>query len=95
MPHVLSHLMQHRQHGYVGLASAGGGTHQQVLVAVQCCGVDAALDAVQGPATCKKKVLRSWPLVNRCVIRAVRRGIYWGKGGGGLGGDSRAVGHSS
>ena len=85
MPHVLSHLMQHRQHGYVGLASAGGGTHQQVLVAVQCCGVDAALDAVQGPATCKKKVLRSWPLVNRCVICAGQERDLLGEGGWGIG----------
>ena len=59
VPHVLPHLMQHGKHGNVGLASAGGGTHQQVLVAVECCGVDAALNAVQGPAACKKKVL--WP----------------------------------
>ncbi len=42
--------MQHCQHGYVGLASPSGSADQQVLVAVERCWVDAALDAVQCPA---------------------------------------------
>ena len=42
--------MQHCQHGYVGLASPSRSADQQVLVAVECCWVDAALDAVQCPA---------------------------------------------
>ena len=50
MPHVLPHLMQHCQHGNVGLAGASGGADQHVLVAVERCGVDAALNAVQCPA---------------------------------------------
>ena len=50
MPHVLPDLMQHCQHGNVGFAGSSGSTHQQVLVAVEGCWIDAALYAVQGPA---------------------------------------------
>ena len=49
MPHVLPNLMQHCQHGNVGFACASGCAYQQILVAVERCGVDAALDAVQCP----------------------------------------------
>ena len=48
--HVSANLMQHGQHGNVCLAGAGGGANQDVLVAAQRRGVDAALDAVQLPA---------------------------------------------
>ena len=74
MPHVLPHLMQHRKHGNVGLAGAGGGTHKQVLVAVERCGVDAALNAVQGPATSKKRVMRLQLFANGSLISTSQQG---------------------
>lgn len=97
VPHVLPHLMQHGKHGNVGLASPGGGTHQQVLVAVECCGVDAALNAVQGPAACKKQVLWRQLLVNECLLYtnqqangACNDDYVWGWGGaGGRGGGGK------
>ena len=50
LPHVGAELAQHRDHGNVGLAGAGGRAHEQVLVAAEGGWVDAALDAVQLPA---------------------------------------------
>ena len=50
LPHVGADLAQHRDHGNVGLAGAGGCAHEQVLVAAKGGWVDAALDAVQLPA---------------------------------------------
>lgn len=48
--HVGGNLAQDGNHGDVGLAGARGRTHQDVLVAVEGRAVNAALDAVQGPA---------------------------------------------
>mmetsp|Transcript_6096 Transcript_6096/g.18586 ORF Transcript_6096/g.18586 Transcript_6096/m.18586 type:complete len:495 (+) Transcript_6096:2793-4277(+) len=45
--HVLRQLAQHCAHGHVGLAGAGGRTHQQVLVAVEGRLPHLALHAVQ------------------------------------------------
>ena len=45
-----AHLAQYGHHGNVGLAGAGGGADEQVLVAPERRAVDAALDAVERPA---------------------------------------------
>ena len=51
-----AHLVQHGDHGNVGLASASGRADQQVLVAVEGGGEDAALNAVQLPAGTKRRL---------------------------------------
>ena len=48
--HVLPDLMHHSQQGNVGLARAGGGTDQQVVVGVVGYRVYHSLDAVEGLA---------------------------------------------
>ena len=49
MPEI-THLMQDRGHGDVGLSRSRGRAHQQVDIAVKGSLVDLALDAVQAPA---------------------------------------------
>lgn len=66
--HVPPHLPEHRYHGDVGLTSACRRGDQDVFVAVEGGGVDAALDSIQCPAESVP-----WISITQLIIH---RGFY-------------------
>mmetsp|Transcript_17116 Transcript_17116/g.51222 ORF Transcript_17116/g.51222 Transcript_17116/m.51222 type:complete len:386 (+) Transcript_17116:2827-3984(+) len=68
--HVGADLVQHGHHGNVGLSCSRGSTHQHILVAAKCSGIDFALDTVERLVAFKGDLCPVWHLrdLDECLV---------------------------